>query len=230
MNQYSATSLGAIIFLFLPVPSYSAAKLWVRPIYSGHFHKPHLVQAPIAAPGVTVRYVGSPYEVSLAEAGQKKSLLVLDSSKNWEVARTIPLEAIGPRHYRFTSIADFLNNDYFSLDKIGDDALHHQHRVVVSVSQRELADMRNNYNKSLSDIYATNTVGAGEVLCPFDAKVKLLRKFGAKVEIREEADARTANHQDASFSFPIPIGETTPIPVITILFFIVVFCIYLLLC
>ena len=34
------------------------------PIYSGHFHKPHMVEQPKAAPGVKIRYVGSPYETS----------------------------------------------------------------------------------------------------------------------------------------------------------------------
>ena len=37
------------------------------PIYSGHFHKPHLVKQPISAPGVEIRYVGSPYETTLSE-------------------------------------------------------------------------------------------------------------------------------------------------------------------
>ena len=37
------------------------------PIYSGHFHKPHFVKKPDVAPGVDIRYVGSPYETTLAE-------------------------------------------------------------------------------------------------------------------------------------------------------------------
>lgn len=31
------------------------------PIYSGHFHKPHVVKQSTIAPGVNIRYVGSPY-------------------------------------------------------------------------------------------------------------------------------------------------------------------------
>lgn len=38
-----------------------------KPIYSGHFHKPHFVKQSRAAPGVNIRYVGSPYETTLAE-------------------------------------------------------------------------------------------------------------------------------------------------------------------
>ena len=37
------------------------------PIYSGHFHKPHFVTQPVAAPNVNIRYVGSPYETTLSE-------------------------------------------------------------------------------------------------------------------------------------------------------------------
>ncbi len=37
------------------------------PIYSGHFHKPHTVKQANAAPGVSIRYVGSPYETTLSE-------------------------------------------------------------------------------------------------------------------------------------------------------------------
>jgi len=60
------------------------------PIYSGHFHKPHTVRTSttvfpvptvhptpcfavqIAKGGSTLRYVGSPYQTSLSEAGQDK--------------------------------------------------------------------------------------------------------------------------------------------------------------
>lgn len=35
-----------------------------KPIYSGHFHKPHMV----TRKDVSIDYIGSPYETSLAEA------------------------------------------------------------------------------------------------------------------------------------------------------------------
>lgn len=59
------------------------------PVYSGHYHQPHVV------PGTSVQYVGSPYQVSRAEAGQQKRLLLLDS--RWSVLESIPLD-VGPRH------------------------------------------------------------------------------------------------------------------------------------
>lgn len=60
------------------------------PVYSGHLHRPHLV-------GDRIRYVGSPYEVSAAEAGQEKSLVVVDRLRGWEVVERIPID-VGPRH------------------------------------------------------------------------------------------------------------------------------------
>jgi predicted DNA-binding protein YlxM (UPF0122 family) len=175
-----------------------------------------------------VRYVGSPYEISLAEAGQQKTLLVLDSSQNWKVVDTIPLEGIGSRHYRFKSMTEFLSND-FSPPLAGNNSITaatmgdarqqqqqqlNQHRVVVSVSQQELADMRNIYNTTIS----SNSSVGGEVLCPFDAKVKLLRKLGAKVEIREEVVASTADQEDISLSSSIPIEDMTPTDVMSFYF------------
>ena len=47
------------------------------PTYTGHYHKPHTV------PGTRITYVGSPYQVSRAEAGQTKALVVLDAEKGW---------------------------------------------------------------------------------------------------------------------------------------------------
>lgn len=44
------------------------------PIYSGHFHKPHTM----TKGGCSLRYVGSPYQTSLSEAGQEKFLYCLE--------------------------------------------------------------------------------------------------------------------------------------------------------
>ncbi len=86
------------------------------PVYTGHYHKPHTV------PNTNITYVGSPYQVSRAEAGQAKALVVLDAADGWvgcELANpTAPADAdpvtdpvtgvsprarlpldLGPRHY-----------------------------------------------------------------------------------------------------------------------------------
>lgn len=60
------------------------------PVYSGHLHRPHVV-------GERIRYVGSPYEISAAEAGQEKSLLLIDRLRGWQVVERIPID-VGPRH------------------------------------------------------------------------------------------------------------------------------------
>ena len=46
-------------------------------VFTGHYHKPHTV------PGTRITYVGSPYQVSRAEAGQTKALIVLDAEAGW---------------------------------------------------------------------------------------------------------------------------------------------------
>ena len=62
------------------------------PVYTGHYHTPQ-------AHG-NIRYLGSPYQLSLSEAEDKKSLLVLDT--HWHVAEQIPLD-IGKRQYKWTA-------------------------------------------------------------------------------------------------------------------------------
>jgi len=42
-------------------------------VYSGHYHKPHLIPERTAR-GRSIRYVGSPYQTSMAEEGQQKVL------------------------------------------------------------------------------------------------------------------------------------------------------------
>lgn len=58
------------------------------PIYTGHYHRPHTVD------GTSVRYVGSPYQVSRSEAGQQKHLLVLDH--DWQVRSPAHPATAGP--------------------------------------------------------------------------------------------------------------------------------------
>jgi hypothetical protein len=73
------------------------------PVYTGHYHKPHTVPGKI--PRVhPVQYVGSPYQTSMAEAGEEKQLLVLDTD-TWLVSEKISLadRSLGKRHFRVTS-------------------------------------------------------------------------------------------------------------------------------
>jgi DNA repair exonuclease SbcCD nuclease subunit len=131
------------------------------PIYSGHFHKPHKVKSG----KVCIEYIGSPYETSLSEAGQLKSLVVLDA--NWSCVEIIPL-TIGRRHFLSTLLEEFL-----ALDVVGGDSVHGAvrsgDRVMVTMRKVKLEEMRR----------------AGE--SSFDKQIKAFRQLGAVVEVREIA-------------------------------------------
>lgn len=62
------------------------------PIYTGHYHTPQVHG--------NIRYLGSPYQLSLSEAEDNKSLVVLDA--HWHVSELIPLE-IGRKQYKWTA-------------------------------------------------------------------------------------------------------------------------------
>jgi len=66
------------------------------PVYSGHYHTPQ-------SHG-NIMYLGSPYQLSLSEAEDKKALVVLNSSK--QVCETIPID-IGKHQYKWT-LTEFL--------------------------------------------------------------------------------------------------------------------------
>tara|TARA_B110000977_G_scaffold154214_1_gene196006 strand:+ start:10765 stop:13776 length:3012 start_codon:yes stop_codon:yes gene_type:complete len=62
------------------------------PIYTGHYHTPQVYQ--------NIRYLGSPYQLSLSEAEDKKSLIIIDTQ--FVVKKQLPLD-IGPRQYKWSA-------------------------------------------------------------------------------------------------------------------------------
>jgi hypothetical protein len=62
------------------------------PVYSGHYHTPQV--------HANIRYLGSPYQLTLAEAEDKKALILLD--KQFAVKQTIPID-IGKHQYKWTA-------------------------------------------------------------------------------------------------------------------------------
>lgn len=62
------------------------------PVYTGHYHTPQVHG--------NIRYLGSPYQLSLSEAEDQKSLLVLD--EHWHVSESIPID-IGRKQYKWTA-------------------------------------------------------------------------------------------------------------------------------
>ena len=63
-----------------------------KPIYTGHYHTPQVHG--------NIRYLGSPYQLTLSEAGDHKALVVLDGS--YQVRECIPID-IGPHQYKWTT-------------------------------------------------------------------------------------------------------------------------------
>eukprot|EP00977_Amphora_coffeiformis_P023402 scaffold13260_cov163-Amphora_coffeaeformis.AAC.1 len=104
------------------------------PIYSGHFHKPHMVEHKTKY----IEYLGSPYQVSLAEAQQSKALAVMD--EKWRIIERIPIQ-IGRFHFRPKSVEDFLQLQH-SESRHEENVCCLGDRVVFSVNKLELEQLR----------------------------------------------------------------------------------------
>lgn len=62
-----------------------------KPIYTGHYHTPQVHH--------NIRYLGSPYQLSLSEAEDQKSLIIID--EQYQVKNQLPLD-IGPKQYKWS--------------------------------------------------------------------------------------------------------------------------------
>ena len=114
------------------------------PCYLGHYHKPQVV------PGTTIRYVGSPYQVTRAESNQKKSLVVLDRKQNWDVIEEIPLD-IGPRHWTI----DFPENDIPKGIRSGDRVrilIPRSDASTKKMTERSMVEMLTNLGASVETV------------------------------------------------------------------------------
>jgi len=159
-------------------------------IYSGHFHKPHTVSVgkKLKKSGVSIRYVGSPYQTSYSESGQVKSLLLVDTTQNWQCIQEIPID-IGPRYHRISSVQSFLDDDSSEMKfRKGD-------KVAVTVSQNELEEMR-----LLAQEEGDTSEGEKS---SFDVKLEELRNAGISVEIRDVQ----SQDQDESETFDSTTAE-----------------------
>lgn len=183
-----------------------------KQIYSGHFHKPHVVNGwtriheiindnttktttdsnndvnsssstvendEKKKESIQIEYIGSPYEVSLSEAGQQKSLLILDH--NWECVERIPLH-IGRKHFKCDTLDEFLKlqqNDDFSTSTIkeGD-------RIILSLKSNDMDNLLSQKPQEFSDDDITIISNKEK----FDEKVKALKEIGVKVELRSQVN------------------------------------------
>ncbi len=166
-----------------------------KQIYSGHFHKPHVVTTTTTSSSSSdtskIRYVGSPYQISSSEEGQSKSLLLVDSQKSWECIEEIPLD-IGPRFHRVTSVNEFLGlseeNNYGGGDEGGgvNRKLRSGDKVIIAVPQSDIDAFNNNRG---------DDTAANLDINPFNERVKACRKNGISVEIRDsQAISATTPH------------------------------------
>lgn len=71
-----------------------------KAIYTGHYHTPQVHG--------NIRYLGSPYQLSLSEAEDKKSLIVID--KQYRVKEMIPI-SIGPKQFKW-SVNELTNRSH----------------------------------------------------------------------------------------------------------------------
>ena len=139
-------------------------------IYSGHFHKPQFSSSTSSSSSSSsIRYVGSPYQTSLSESGQVKSLLLVDSNKGWQCIDEIPID-VGPRYHRVSSLHHFLDYNSQADIRTGD-------KVVVTVDQQELEEMQITADKEES-----MTVNKRSL---FNVKLEEFRQSGISVEIRD---------------------------------------------
>lgn len=150
----------------VPPDSFPKNKL----VYSGHFHKAHTVKSR----NVQIEYLGSPYETSLSEAHQPKSLAVLDG--DWECIERIPLD-VGRRHFRVTSLDELENLGGESQTtangpRAGD-------RVVASIKTFETSEMTDRHSSSIA----------------------ALRDAGVTVEIREAKDSHSTQSESTGKDF-----------------------------
>jgi DNA repair exonuclease SbcCD nuclease subunit len=139
----------------IPTASFPKDKL----IYSGHFHKPHTVKSAT----VKIEYLGSPYETSLSEAQQPKTLAILDSQ--WRCIEYFSLN-IGRRHFKVSSWQDLLQLHLRTsepLKNYSSDSVKPGDRIVVTIPKEDTK-------------FVQPAVGS---------HIKSLREAGVMVEVRE---------------------------------------------
>jgi len=135
-----------------------------KPIYSGHFHKPHSVRSR----NVVIDYIGSPYQTTMSEMQQTKALWVLDAAQGWVCTEKVPLD-IGRKHFKAGNLSELL--ELIPIENGQEGVVRPGDRVAVTIGMEDLEEIRRQANN-------------GD-LSLFDRHVKELRRIGATVEVRE---------------------------------------------
>lgn len=100
------------------------------PTYSGHYHS--------RSKKGNVTYIGSPYQVHLSEAGDQKTLLVIDCS-NGAIVEDVPID-IGRKHYKINAV---------DIERLP--TLKHGDRVVIEDDSRRMDEMTRYHIDALRD-------------------------------------------------------------------------------
>jgi len=159
-----------------------------------------------------MRYVWSPYQTTLAEAGQDKFLLVLDKDGDggsgdgaWKCVEEIQL-TVGRKHWTISSIEELFDLP-IGLERVAaDSVLRTGHketrtmvvsgdRVVVSIQKDGLEKLRRDANSNDDDEGGGDSNSSSrsrELVSKFDDKVKAIRSLGASIEIREVSSVATS--------------------------------------
>ena len=141
-------------------------------IYSGHFHKPHSIETGSSS---TIEYIGSPYQISLAEAHQEKQLVVLDA--NWDCQQRVSLN-VGRRHFKMSSLAE-LEDLRIDGKVVPNTEAKNEDSILVRKGDRIVVNLSTNQPKELL---------RSEADVALESRVQSLRKQGVMVEVRDVSD------------------------------------------
>ena len=167
-------------------------------IYSGHFHKPHFIET-ASSSSSTIEYLGSPYQISLAEAHQQKHLVVLDA--NWECRERIPL-CVGKRHFKVSSFEELerlqldwdetATTESFSINKeedgSRDDDDNTTPRMRVKKGDRIVVNLPPRHHPPQGTSVGSDDDGDNAHGALWKSRVQSLREHGLMVELREATD------------------------------------------
>ena len=176
-------------------------------IYSGHFHKPHSVQTSFSSinndsildmkkdslSSTKVEYLGSPYQISLAEAHQKKQIVILDAEKGWECEKRIPLR-VGRCHFKSSSLQEI--RQFRVCDENEDDGTIYEHVLTDDEFAARKMILCKKGDRIVLDVPKKRLMSSSDDI-ELKSQVQLLRNRGVVVELRE---TRSNNNNLAAIS------------------------------
>ena len=174
------------------VGSTSALRVW-----AGHYHLPQSVES---TTGASVQYVGSPYQVTRAERGQTKRLVVLDRNEGWtEVPDlSLPLD-VGPRHFEFD---------------LSSYAMHGAANEYVSALQNVPSMRRGDFARFIVDAEPLSGTNAKRGMLTNQgfgvaSLVEHAEQYGAVVDIVRRPPRRTTRFESATTDEVFSDGDPT---------------------